>query len=191
MRVAIIIVQGCVIRVRTFIYCLLKVRCSTVVTGIACNCMPASFQLISGLNPKVGWSGKRADLVYCLSINTRLWKRLMLVAWCWVGQFQSRSFSVSKLSPKWSGSVVMRPYYTLIRLQPSTVFSRQFPCWALQLWSENCASTLVTAVLFSSWPWVMYCFHYPPMYLGCSLCSVLILWPLSFSLCVCLALLQV
>lgn len=50
-----------------------------------------------------------------------------------------------------------------------------FPRWMLQLWSENCASTLVTAVLFSSWPWVMYCFHYLPMYSGCSLCSVLIL----------------
>lgn len=50
-----------------------------------------------------------------------------------------------------------------------------FPRWVSQLWSETCVSTLVTAVLFSSWPWVMYCFHYLPMYLGCSLCGVLIL----------------
>lgn len=32
------------------------------------------------------------------------------------------------------------------------------------------ACILVTAVLFFSWPWVMYGFHYLLIYLGCSLC---------------------
>lgn len=100
----------------------------------------------------------------------------------WLILIQRRS--LSKLSLEHSSSVVAMPYYTLIRLQPSNVFSRLFPCWVLPPRSENCASTLVTPVLFSSWPWVMYCFHYLPMYLGCSLCSVLILWR---CLSVCLA----
>lgn len=90
---------------------------------------------------------------------------------------------MSKLSPKYSKCVVMMLHYTLIRVRPSSVFSRLFPSW-----SENCVSTLVTAVLFSSWPWLMYCFHYLLMYLGCSLCSVLILWR---CLSICLASLQV
>lgn len=105
------------------------------------------------------------------------WLLLVCVSW------------VCKLSPHHSGgSAVVTLFCTLIGLQPSNVFSRLFPCWVLQLRSENCECTLVTAVLFSSWPWVMYCFHYLPMYLGCSLCSVLIL---CCCLSVCLAPLQV
>lgn len=62
---------------------------------------------------------------------------------------------------------------TLIRLRPPSGFSRLFPWWVSQLWSENCASTLVTPVSFSSWPWLMYCSHYMPVQPGCSLCSAL------------------
>lgn len=73
-------------------------------------------------------------------------------------------------------------YPTLIRLRPPSGFSRLFPWWVSQLWSENCASTLVTPVSFSSWPWLMYCSHYMLVQPGCSLCSALKLCHcLSFS----------
>lgn len=87
------------------------------------------------------------------------------------------------LEPKHITLVAVTLYPTLIRLRPPSGFSRLFPWWVSQLWSENCASTLVTPVSFSSWPWLMYCSHYMLVQPGCSLCSALKLWHcLSLSL---------
>lgn len=80
------------------------------------------------------------------------------------------------LEPKHIALVAVTLYPTLIRLRPPSGFSRLFPWWVSQLWSENCASTLVTPVSFPSWPWLMYCSHYMLVQPGCSLCSALKLW---------------
>lgn len=77
------------------------------------------------------------------------------------------------LEPKHIGFIAVMLYPTLIRLRPPSGSSRLFPWWVSQLWSENCASTLVTPVSFSSWPWLMYCSHYMLVQPGCSLCSAL------------------
>lgn len=87
------------------------------------------------------------------------------------------------LEPKHIAFIAVMLYPTLIRLRPPSGSSRLFPWWVSQLWSENCASTLVTPVSFSSWPWLMYCSHYMLVQPGCSLCSALKLWHcLSFPL---------
>lgn len=77
------------------------------------------------------------------------------------------------LEPKRIAFVAVMLYPTLIRLRPPSGSSRLFPWWVSQLWSENCASTLVTPVSFSSWPWLMYCSHYMLVPPACSLCSAL------------------